>query len=204
MKYTKTGDAPASWSANLKVSEGKLGTFIAPFDITLPDNVKAYSATSSETKVTLKKEYDGGETLPAGTPVIIYGDGVSANETFYGVPTVDDNQTEGALVGILNESDINVPTDAYVLQTQGTPAVQAFYKLAAAAPGALNRCYVVAGVSEARLVISFDEEDPTGINAIEAAEVEIEGLKDGKYLIGNKVVLVKNGVKYGANGQILK
>ena len=204
--YTEAGNADftlvEATAANLKVSEGKLGTFIAPFDITLPDNVKAYSATSSETKVTLKKEYDGGETLPAGTPVIIYGDGVSVNETFYGVPTVDDNQTEGALVGILNESEMTVPKDAYVLQTQTD--VQAFYKLAAAAPGALNRCYVVAGESEARLIISFDEEDPTGINAIEVAEVEVEGLKDGKYLIGGKIVMVKNNVKYNANGQILK
>ena len=61
-----------------------------------------------------------------------------------------------------------------------------------------------AEVAEARLVISIDEEDPTAINAIEAANAKAGALKDGKYLIGNKVVLVKNGVKYGANGQILK
>ena len=29
-------------SANLKVTDGKLGTFVAPFDVTLPQNVKGY------------------------------------------------------------------------------------------------------------------------------------------------------------------
>ena len=207
VKYTKTGDAPASWSANLKVNNGKLGTFIAAFDVTLPDNVKAYSAVADEAKVTLTKIAEGGETLTAGTPVIIYGDGDDVNETLYGVPTVTDNQTVGALTGILDDSDMEISSGNYVLQTQtiAEVATQAFYKLDADATGKLNRCYVTASVSpNARLVISFDEEDPTGINAIKAAEAAGEGLKDGKFLIGNKIVLVKNGVKYSANGQILR
>ena len=61
--------------------------------------------------------------------------------------------------------------------------------------------FELTGESEARPVLRFD--DATGINTIEAAEAEDGALKDGKYLIGNKVVLVKNGVKYGANGQKL-
>lgn len=51
--------------------------------------------------------------------------------------------------------------------------------------------------------LNFDETDPTAINAVEAAEAESGALKDGKYIIDNKVVIVKNGVKYGANGQKL-
>ena len=64
------------------------------------------------------------------------------------------------------------------------------------------RAYIQTDVNaEARLTIRIDGGDPTAISAIEAAE---EGtLKDGKCLINNKVVLVKNGVKYGANGQKL-
>lgn len=203
VKYTRTGDVPANWSANLKVNNGKLGTFIASFDITLPAGVKAYSATATETEVKLTKIAEGGEDiLPAGTPVIVYGDGDDVDETFYGVPTVTDNQTVGALTGILDDSNKAISSGEYVLQTQDD--VQAFYRLAENATGKLNRCYVTAGVSgNARLVISIDD-DPTAINAIEAADAETEGLKDGKYLIENKIVLVKNGVKYSANGQILK
>jgi len=196
----------ANSSANLKVNDGKLGTFIAPFDVTLPDNVKAYSATVENNEVKLSRIAEGGDKLNAGTPVVVFGDGVSVDETFYGDAAVTENKTVGNLVGILNESEKTVPVDAYVLQTQtiAEQQVQAFYKVTTAAPGALNRCYVIAASPKARLVISFDGEDPTAINAIEAAEAEDGALKDGKYLIDGKVILVKNGVKYSANGQILK
>ena len=57
------------------------------------------------------------------------------------------------------------------------------------------------GAGAREIILDFD--GVTAINAIEAANAKAEGLKDGKYLIGNKIVLVKNGVKYGANGQKL-
>ena len=66
------------------------------------------------------------------------------------------------------------------------------------------RAYItLTNSSSARVSIAFDDDDPTAINAIEAAE-EAEGLEDGKYLIDGQIVIVKNGVKYSANGQILK
>ena len=192
-------------SANLKVADGKLGTFVAPFDVVLPQNVKGYIAKVDGSKVKLTKIAEGGNELTAGTPVIVYADGADVDETFYGIPTEDWTLAKAFdLWGILAESSKTVPANAYVLQTQG--GIQAFYKLENAAPGALNRCYVK--VTEpnqnARLTITFEGEDPTGINAIEAAEAEDGALKDGKYLIDGKVILVKNGVKYSANGQILK
>ena len=161
VKYTYLGDA----AANLKVNDGKLGTFIAPFDVTLPDNVKAYSATVVNNEVKLSKI--DNDKLDAGTPVIVYGDGVSVDETFYGDANVTENQTVGNLVGILSESEKEVPAGAYVLQTQTIEEqqVQAFYKVATAAPGALNRCYLTSGSGNARLTIKFD--DTTAINASE-------------------------------------
>lgn len=181
--------------ANLKVESGKLGTFIASYDIELPAGVKAYSAVIVGTEVKLTKIAEGGDVLDAGTPVIVYGDGVSVDKTYYGTPTVVGNQEVGALVGILDNR--NVPAGAYVLQTQGDN--QAFYKLGTAATGKFNRCYVVSASSEARLTISLD--DVTLINALEATG---ETLKDGKYVINGKIVVVKNGKWYTANGQILK
>ena len=194
-------EASKAAAANLTVKSGKLGTFIAPFKVTLPAKVKAYSATANNTQVTLEKFKNGGEDLPAGTPVIIYGDGEDTSVDFDAdYSAVNGNKTVGALTGIL--VDTTVPEGAYVLQTQA--GTQAFYQLDEDAAGKLNRCYVTAEVEQARLIISFDDEDPTAINAIEAANAKAEGLKDGKYLIDNKIVLVKNGVKYSANGQILK
>ena len=175
-------------SANLKVTDGKLGTFVAPFDVTLPQNVKGYIAKVDGSEVKLTKIAEGGNELTAGTPVIVYADGADVDETFYGIPTEDWTIAKASdLWGILSESSKTVPVGAYVLQTQTIEEqpVQAFYKVAAAAPGALNRCYVK--VTEpnqnARLTITFDGEDPTAINAIEAAEAEEGTLKDGKYII---------------------
>jgi hypothetical protein len=66
-----------------------------------------------------------------------------------------------------------------------------------------TRAYIsVSGSSSARLNLVIDGEE-TAINALEATEAEAEGLKDGKYFIGGKIVLVKNGVKYDANGKKL-
>lgn len=192
-----------TYSANLKVADGKLGTFVAPFDVVLPQNVKGYRVASvTETEIKLALIAVGGNELTAGTPLIVYGDGADVDETFYGIPAETENVKAGSLYGILDVNNTTVPADAYVLQTQG--GVQAFYKVAADAPGALNRCYVKTAVNNARLTITFEGEDPTAINAIEAAEAEEGTLKDGKYFIDNKIVIVKNGVKYGANGQILK
>lgn len=59
---------------------------------------------------------------------------------------------------------------------------------------------IVGGETLARIALDLD--GTTAINAIET--IETETLKDGKYLIEGKIVIVKNGVKYSANGQILK
>lgn len=190
-----------SEGVNLKVANGKLGTFVAPFDVVLPAGVKGYRVASvTETEIKLALIAEGGNALTAGTPLIVYGDDADVDETFYGIPTETENVKAGSLYGILDVNNTTVPADAYVLQTQG--GVQAFYKVSSDAPGALNRCYVITGSGNARLTIKFD--DTTAINAIEAAEAEEGTLKDGKYFIDNKIVIVKNGVKYGANGQILK
>ena len=53
----------------------------------------------------------------------------------------------------------------------------------------------------ARIALNLD--NATAINTIEAAEAEEGALKDGKYLIDGKIVIVKNGVKYDANGKKL-
>ena len=59
--------------------------------------------------------------------------------------------------------------------------------------------------TNARVAVRFDDDKTTGIVTLDA-EGNINGaevMKDGKYIIDNKVVIVKNGVKYGANGQKL-
>ena len=49
--------------------------------------------------------------------------------------------------------------------------------------------------------IGYSNDSPTGINSIES-ESAVGALKDGKYLIGGKIVIVKNGRQYNAAGQL--
>lgn len=60
------------------------------------------------------------------------------------------------------------------------------------------------GNSNARITLNFDDET-TGINVLETESTnDNASLKDGKYFQNGKIVIVKNGVKYATNGQIVK
>ena len=78
--------------------------------------------------------------------------------------------------GLFDPSDVAIPADkAYLKVSEGAGA---------------------------RLDISFDGEAPTGISAF--AETEDGVQQDGKFLEDGQIVIVRNGVKYRANGQIVK
>lgn len=99
-----------------------------------------------------------------------------------------------------NIADLSAVTGTnYVVGNDGK-----LHKVTGAVTVAPFRAYFNISESEARNVISMNFDGGyTGINTIEAAETKSSVLKDGKYLIEGKIVLVKNGVKYGANGQKL-
>lgn len=166
MKLIYLGDA----AVTMKCSAGKYGTFCAPFDVEIPNGIDVYSATVDNAKKEVILTEKGGSTLSAGTPVIIYSEEGLAETTFYGKKTVTENKQAGSLVGILDASNLIVPANAYVLQTQN--GVQAFYKVKDATPGALYRCYLDAGTSQAaqRLTITFGETFIENIKQAESAE----------------------------------
>lgn len=68
-----------------------------------------------------------------------------------------------------------------------------------------TRAYIKTASSNpgARELIMILDDDPTAINSIEASE-EAGALKDGKYFINGRFVIVNNGLVFGANGQLLK
>ena len=108
------------------------------------------------------------------------------------------------LVGCTSETSDVSGADKYVLVNNGSDVAE-FQNLGTnSATIPAGKAYLDATSVGARLTIIFEDEVPTAINAIEAADTKAEGLKDGKYLVKGKIVLVKNGVKFNANGQILK
>ena len=182
-------------------SETGFSTFASTYalDLTqanLPEGLKAYKATSVDGENITFEALD--QAVPANTGVLLAGEaGVT-----YNIPVavsgteVEDNIFKVNTNGIVKESG-----HSYFALKKGTKEFRPFDPDNVTFPA--NRAYLdLENNSGARLVIQIDGE--TAINAIEAAETAAEGLKDGKFIIGNKIVLVKNGVKYSANGQILK
>lgn len=191
-------------TANMTVKAGKYGTFYAPFEVTLPTDVVAYTCESlkeNDTMLTLT-EVTGGK-IPAGTPVIV---AVTTNEALtqefsgFDVKETAGPVNFGLLYGVATGG--TAPEGSYVLQTQGDD-VQRFYQVKAA--GGLtvpaNRCYLQLPASSGVKAISFPS-DPTAIDGVKEllsgkAEIyDLEGrrlpaLQKGINIVGGKKVMVK-------------
>lgn len=183
------------YEANLKVSQDKYGTFCAPFEVTIPSGIKAYTVPSLEGAHLNLSEVT--TTIPANTPVIVEGADNGYDGNFYGPGTDAETCGTGNLVGLLK--DVEIPAGSYVLQTQS--GKQAFYKVESAAYGVVNRCYLKADAKAK--VLNFNAE-----------ETAIEDLSD--FMSGNvQSIYSANGAKVNSlqkgmnivkmmNGQIKK
>ena len=178
----------------------------SPLDLqqeNLPSGVKAYKASRTDATIAFTAL---NQTVPANTGVLVVG---GANEVV-SIPVVasgDEVDGNEFIVGMGKTFAGASGFDYFAMKKNQSDLTFAMFNPSSVVI-ATNKAYLKVPDSvfpgEARLVISFEEDGPTGINAIEAADAKAEGLKDGKYFIGNKIILVKNGVKYSANGQILK
>lgn len=181
---------------NMSVSAGKYGTFCAPFEVTIPSGIKAYTVQSLD-GAHLNLSEVTTTTIPATTPVIVEGGDNGYDGNFYGPGPDAETCGTGILVGLLK--DVEIPAGSYVLQTQS--GKQAFYKVESAALGVVNRCYLKADAKAK--VLNFNAE-----------ETAIEDLSD--FMSGNvQSIYSANGAKVNSlqkgmnivkmmNGQIKK
>lgn len=178
---------------NMSVSAGKYGTFCAPFAFG-KHGVKAYTV-SSVTNTVLELAEVSGDNIPANTPVVIYNEGGSdVNENEWGVPATENTCESGLLVGLLKA--VEVPANSYILTT--LEGGQKFYKLNTASTGKANRCYLKEGNYSSAKILSFCEEDATGISAIDAlnsgADIySVNGVKTNSLQKGMNIVKMANG-----------
>ena len=191
---------------NLTIAAGvNWATFISPFAVSLAelDNVTAFKITGVEGEVFTTEEV--ATTIPANTPVLLYrkttGSNYSPSLTGWGTAATE-TYTEGLLTGFYAKTAVTENENHYLLQKNND--VVAFYNVTNSGLyiGAYRAYLTMPGEHNARPALYFPE-DPTAINVIEAVETEANALKDGKYLIEGKIVIVKNGVKYDANGKKL-
>ena len=204
-RTTVKGFSLVSVPSKVSVEFGASGfaTFACDYPIALPDDesVKGYTASIEDATISFNKLTD--KLVPANTGVMLSG--TPNKEMKLDVVTSADAQSSdfirgtGAAPGEDDEYYFFAIKKSAAELTFGTfnPATLVVAK---------NKAYLkidkgAFGSGAARLTLRFD--DATAINAIEAAEAESGALKDGKYIIDNKVVIVKNGVKYSTNGQKL-
>lgn len=186
--------------ANMTVGANKYGTFYAPFAVTLPGDVKAYTCGSLNNVSTLVlTSVDGGE-IPSNTAVIVESTN-GTSQDFYNFEEglkVEDGNT-GLLHGVATGG--KAPVGSYVLQTQEGKG-QKFYQVTTDnLQVSANRCYLQLPASSGVKAISFPS-DPTAIDGVKEllsgkAEIyDLEGrrlpaLQKGINIVGGKKVMVK-------------
>lgn len=181
--------------ATMKISDAQYATFVAPFAVTIPDGVTAYTVTGRSGNTLVMDEV--ATTIPANTPVVLYKETALAATPFYGKP-VAGTPVAGLLTGVY--SDTPAPNGSYVLQNNDSKI--GFYlvntEVAQPTVGA-NRCYLTVPAGVKANAFFFNE--ATGIQNVlenlQAGEIyDISGRKLGKLqkgvnIVNGKKVLVK-------------
>ena len=180
----------------MSISDAQYSTFIAPFDVEIPEGVTASKITGvAENGSTLIEEPVEG-TIPANTPVLLYSES-ALTQTFYGQSTATaDTYTEGLLTGVYVNTE--VPVGSYVLLNKNNQV--GFYEVVDAIPTVKpSRCYLTVTGSTAPM---FSLERGEGTTSIEEAELtnetvviydlagrRVEKMEKGIYIVNGKKVI---------------
>jgi hypothetical protein len=206
--YSTSGAGDVTLNRTIKAG---VNTLVLPFSMTQEEVESKFGADS---KVYQLVSYDSETDNISFTS----RDGISANEPCLLKATVAGTSYEledrtivaaasnaptatGSNASLIGSYDASI----YVPQNENSYIISGglIYNVNSSVTLRNTRAYIAINTnSGARQLILNLDEDPTIINAIEAAEAE-DGVKDGKFLENGKIVIVKNGVKYSANGQKL-
>ncbi len=205
MKLKLANDADifyiGNYKAELSCKASKFGTFVAPFDVTLPENVTSFIVTGVNDKGEIVM-IENGASVSANTPVLLENtEDALATETYYGNnSSADDVSANGnLLVGLLNSHQVSA---GYVLQTPSDGTDQRFFKVASPLTLAANRCYLNYTKPSSVKELFLNAGEATAIDAIEAltngnAQIfdingrKLDRLQKGINIVNGKKVLVK-------------
>ena len=188
------GDA----SATMSITDAQYATFIAPYDVTIPSGVTAYTVNDVESNGSTLTLVEVTTTISANVPVVLFSESV-INETTYERNTATEvSYTEGLLTGVYANTD--APDNSYVLAKINDKV--AFYLVDnddKPTVGA-NRCYLTAPAPARALY--FPGNEGTGIeavNALTSGEVKIfnaSGAQIPALQKGMNIVKQSNGKSY--------
>lgn len=181
-------------NVKMAVSNAKYGTFIAPFDVTIPEGVEAYTIDGTEgNTLTLTEVWT---TIKANTPVLLFSENVvNENKAGYSIAT-NDTYTEGLLTGVY--APTLAPVGSYVLQNHDDKV--GFYRVADGKEPTVgaNRAYLTVS-TEAREAFFFGDDQTTAIHALKAltegnAEIyDVNGVRQNTLVKGMNIVKMSDG-----------
>ena len=184
-------------------------SLVVPFDMAIPSGWTVMEPTEfTDGALT----FGDASSIVAGKPYIVKPTEAVTSFSATGVTLKKDlvNTTVGNLTMTGTYTNIDAidyaSQNSYVVGLKD--GVSSLYKVTSAVSLKPFRAYfTIPNGSGARSVISMNFGDNiTGINTFENAvdNANAEVMKDGKYIENGRIFVVKNGVKYNINGQIVK
>lgn len=180
------------------------GTLIMPINFSCPEDWVRYSCSELDGGQLVLTEYSGGATK--NVPYIIYApDKTNHKYQFIGYQNGagTQNVTSGCLTGVLSDETTTVPSGSYVLAYDKTTLKQSFRKTNGSVVCPKYKVYLTKpaeGQSRDAFFFPDFNDDPTGLYEL----LEQTFMTDGKYVRNGRIIIMKDGVKYNTNGQIIK
>ena len=160
----------------------------------LPAGVEAYVADLSGANLLLTKIAEAGEVIPANVAVIL-----KSTVTPFTLTVSDADAVTFTATNDLQGSDTQIATPANCYVLAGTDGVVGFYHYTASMLNP-HKAYVIYSGSQAPKRMPFVFNQATGVEAVTGYGLPVTE----KRIENGQLIIIKNGVKYNAQGQMVK
>jgi hypothetical protein len=204
VNWTVTEASKESVTAN--ITSALWSTFVAPFEVTLPEGVTAYTCTYDAQTGKLTTTPTGSQTITANTAVLL-NSASTWSQTFqgYAVSHYTGWCNSGSLVGTLEAKELDTDGTVYLLQKQDE--VVGWYKYTGdnIVQSTANRAYLYVPSTSAgirKFIPLFDGSETTAITTVSTEGVmandyyNLSGQRvskptKGLYIVGGKKIIVR-------------
>jgi len=203
--------AATAWTAAptyTREMSNEWGTIVVPFAITYSQsngNYKLYKLSATSASTLTFTEYDNEATIPAGTPMVIKAVGTKTADKYTVTLTANGNAVNKTITPTAAVGGLTMK-GTYAALTEKTGiyfiAQGKFWSADAAITIAPFRAWfegtLPSSVKEFNIVI---DDEATGVSNVQFDNLQFT---NGKFIENGRIVIVKNGKKYNANGQRIK
>lgn len=181
---------------DVEISFAGYATFCLPYDATVPEGLKAYTATDNGE--TVKLTAIGNGKIAAGEGVVLKG----KEGTYTFVATAEDvSATAGnQMVGVTEETELNASDNAYLLTRDKNTQAIAFRKLATTYTLGANKAYLKLENNARNLISVVWGDNATGIYDLSEKEEAENGAIYN--LAGQKLMRTQKGINI-INGKLV-